>query len=121
MVVTLPWPPAVLNPNDRSHWSKKRKVAANYRTACAWIVKAEKPQQQPEGKLILELDFYPPDRRRRDDDNMIAAFKSGRDGIADALGVDDRRFLCRPRVMDEIGGMVKARIYPEALCAIGAV
>ena len=30
--------------------------------------------------------------RRRDDDNMVGSFKAYRDGIADALGVDDRRF-----------------------------
>lgn len=41
---------------------------------------------------------------------MIAAFKSGRDGIADALGIDDRRFVCHPYVKDQVGGMVKVRI-----------
>jgi crossover junction endodeoxyribonuclease RusA len=59
------------------------------------------------GRLHLWLDFYAPDKRRRDDDNMIASFKAGRDGIADALGVDDHRFICHTFVRDEIGGMVK--------------
>ncbi len=42
------------------------------------------------------IDFFPPNRARRDDDNAIAAFKAGRDGIADALKVDDARFQIVP-------------------------
>jgi hypothetical protein len=49
--------------------------------------------------LELSLNFYPRDRRKRDDDNLIASFKSGRDGIADALGVDDVNFLTTARLM----------------------
>jgi crossover junction endodeoxyribonuclease RusA len=33
--------------------------------------------------------FHPPDRRRWDLDNMLASVKSGLDGLADAIGVDD--------------------------------
>ncbi|KQM58771.1 hypothetical protein ASE65_10430 [Sphingomonas sp. Leaf16] len=40
----------------------------------------------------MTIRFVPPDHRRRDDDGMIGAFKHGRDGIADALGVDDHSF-----------------------------
>lgn len=45
------------------------------------------------GKMVLSIEFCPPDKRRRDDDNMLASFKSGRDGVADALGVDDNKFV----------------------------
>lgn len=38
------------------------------------------------------MDFLPPDRRRRDMDNLLASCKGLLDGIADALGVDDSRF-----------------------------
>jgi crossover junction endodeoxyribonuclease RusA len=62
-----------------------------------------------EGDIHLWIDFYPPDRRQRDDDNMIAAFKSGRDGLAQAFGVNDKRFRTHPYVKDQIGGMVKVR------------
>jgi crossover junction endodeoxyribonuclease RusA len=41
---------------------------------------------------------------------MLAAIKSGIDGIADALGVNDRRFVFKINRSDEIGGMVKVRI-----------
>lgn len=45
-----------------------------------------------EGGIALRFDFHPPDKRRRDLDNMLASIKAGVDGIADALGVDDQRF-----------------------------
>jgi len=59
-----------------------------------------------DGPLHLWLDFYPPCNRKHDDDNLTASFKAGRDGIADALGVDDNRFVCHTNVMGELGGKV---------------
>ena len=54
----------------------------------------------PEGKLYFWIDFFPPDRRPRDDDNLLSAFKPERDGIADALRIDDKRVVSRPFVQD---------------------
>lgn len=109
--VTLPWMPKDLSPNARVHWSKKSKAAKAYRAACSALCKEAKLiAPATEGRLHLWLDFYPPDHRSRDDDNLIASFKSGRDGIADALGIDDKRFICHPWVKLEIGGMVKVRV-----------
>ena len=56
------------------------------------------------GQLLVDLEFRPPARRRDgsrnpsvpDVDNCVAALKSGLDGIADALGVDDRVFRLQP-------------------------
>ena len=67
-------------------------------------------KKSAEGDLHLWIDFYPPDRRHRDDDNLTAAFKAGRDGIADALKVNDKRFRSHPYVKDVTGGLVKVRI-----------
>jgi len=66
----------------------------------------------PEGRALLAIEFLPPDRRKRDDDNMLAAFKAGRDGLADALGIDDNRFVTQLSVSDETvkGGAVRVRI-----------
>ena len=66
------------------------------------------------GDIHLWIDFCPPDRRHRDDDNIIAAFKAGRDGLADALGVDDKRFRIHSWVKSDPvrGGMVKIRLTP---------
>ena len=119
--VTLPWPSGALSPNARGHWSAKSKAAKAYRADCFNLTKqalhatmvtdaATVHMLSGIATLHLWLDFYPPDRRHRDDDNMIAAFKSGRDGLAEALGINDKRFVTHPKVMGEIGGMVKVRI-----------
>lgn len=88
-VISLPWPPKELSPNARRriHWRKAGPIAKQYRRAC-WALTL---QSQAVGKL-LSVTFNPPDRRRRDDDGMIGAFKAGRDGIADALRCDDHTF-----------------------------
>lgn len=114
IALTLPWPPKALSPNARTHWSVRSKAAKEYRQACFWSTKqllaAGGWQNMPEGKLHLWVEFFPPDRRHRDDDNMIASFKAGRDGVAEALGIDDRRFTMHPSVNDFVAGMVKVRI-----------
>jgi len=68
----------------------------------------------PDGPLSLVIEFAPPDRRSRDDDNLIASFKSGRDGIAEALGIDDARFHTKHSFSAPIkGGAVCVRIEPR--------
>jgi len=63
-----------------------------------------------DGPISFALMFYPPDKRKRDDDGLVAAFKAARDGIADALKVDDSRFVTTFSVAPVVGGMVKVKI-----------
>lgn len=113
MEVTLPWPPKELSPNQRLHWSKKAKAAKAYRRACYVLtLEAGLRGVDWEGDIHLWVDYFPPDRRARDQDNMIAASKTLFDGIADALGVNDKRFRLHPYVKDQIGGYVKVRFSP---------
>ena len=91
MKLILPWPPKELSPNARSHWSKKAKAAKIYRYACH-VITLSSGIKAPEGRVLLVLEFVPPSRRAFDDDNLVARFKAGRDGIADALGINDNRF-----------------------------
>lgn len=93
------WPPRALSPNARVHWSKRSSMAKKYRMHARAATKIH-VKAVPEGRLELRLAFYPPDLRRRDDDNLIAAFKAARDGIADALGIDDRMFVTVPSYCD---------------------
>lgn len=110
MMIVLPWPPSILSPNARSHWAARAKYAKAYRRAC-WVLTLEaKLPVMPDGRVYLALEFVPPDRRHRDRDNMLAAMKSGLDGIADALGVNDSRFDLTIRVADEIGGFVRVTL-----------
>jgi len=66
----------------------------------------------PSGRLLLSLEFLPPNRSRRDDDNLLAAFKAGRDGLADAMGIDDSLFVSQVRLSSEVypRGAVRASI-----------
>lgn len=111
--VTLPWPSSKLNPNARVHFREKAAQARTYREACHYLTLPEK-RHLPDGDLRLELTFYPPDKRARDRDNLLSSMKSGLDGVAQALGIDDSRF--EPVVVSvarQIGGMVKVRIVPR--------
>ena len=116
----LPWPDRALHPNARGHWSKRAKATKAAR-AGAHVLAIEAGWNRltlPPGRLHLWIDFYPPDRRKRDDDGLLASMKAARDGIADALGIDDARFVSHPYVRDEVrkGGEVLVRITggPEA-------
>lgn len=109
--LTMPWPPIELHPNSRPHWAVKSKKTKQYRETCAWQAIEQGATQWPhDGPISFHLVFYPPNRRLRDDDGLIAAFKAGRDGIADALKVDDHRFKTTFEVAPSIGGMVKVFI-----------
>jgi len=110
--LVLPWPPRELSPNARAHWRKAAPIKAAYRRACYVLAKQSGIVIDWEGDVHVWIDFLPPDRRARDDDNMISAFKAGRDGVADALGVNDKRFRIHPYVKDQVGGMVKLRFTP---------
>jgi crossover junction endodeoxyribonuclease RusA len=109
--VRLPWPPSCLTPNAkrRKHWSVYRGPAKKYREAC-WALTLE---AKAKGRLV-SVTFYPP-HRRFDDDSMIGAFKHGRDGIADALGVNDKHFRPSYIFADPVpGGLIEARIGEAA-------
>jgi crossover junction endodeoxyribonuclease RusA len=107
--LVLPWPYKALSPNARLHWRVTAPFKKMYRDACYVLTKQSGVKVDWDGDVHVWIDFYPPDRRHRDDDNLVAAFKSGRDGMADALGINDKRFRIHPSVKSEIGGMVKVR------------
>lgn len=116
----LPWPSKDLSPNARVHWSKKSQASRIARgTAYLEAIDAAwNLWTVPDGKLHLWITFHPPTKRLPDDDNMLARFKPWRDGIADALKIDDKRFVSHPYVSDKPvkGGEVRVRITggPEA-------
>lgn len=98
MRISFPWPDKELFPNARAHWAgKARRVRIS---RCAAFLKshlAVKTQYETDWLASDEIIPYgliiqPKDRRRRDEDNIIAALKSTLDGIAEGLGVNDSRF-----------------------------
>lgn len=112
--LTLPWPPAELSPNARhAHWASLARAKKRFRAACAWTARSQGAARLagPPEALAVHLRFVPPDRRRRDLDNCIAAMKSGLDGLADVLGVDDNRWtLSAELLVGQVGGMVKVEV-----------
>ena len=112
--LTLPWPPSALSPNTRQHWSALARAKKLYRTECAWQAKAQGAKRIEADKLHVSLIFVPPNRRAFDLDNMLARMKSGLDGLADVLGVDDSKWSLTISKADEIGGMVRVEVRVTA-------
>ncbi len=85
-IVSLPWPHPCLSPNSTKDRRGKTGIRRRYIQSC-WALTL--------GACInrdlthLDITFHPPDKRRRDLDNMLASIKYGLDGVAKALGVDD--------------------------------
>lgn len=113
--LTLPWPPADLSPNKPGHWARKAKAKKAYRTACKAISEASEGQGTslgPDDALGLVLRFYPPTKAVGDWDNYLARMKSGLDGVAEGLGVNDALFRPSVEVMPS-EGKEKARVEVE--------
>ena len=108
--LTLPWPPTILSPNSRVHWSKLARAKKAYRAACAWTAKEQGAQRIEAERLHLTITFVPPNRRAHDLDNCLARMKSGLDGLADVLGVDDKAWSLTISKSDEVGGMVRVEV-----------
>lgn len=102
MIITFPWPAKELNPNNRSHYQKKAKIKAVQRLECNIITKNTKHASR--GLTPLKITFHPPDKRRRDLDNLLSSCKGMLDGMAEAMDLDDRYF--RPITID-FGDIVK--------------
>lgn len=120
--LVLPWPSKDLSPNARVHFRVKAAATkAARQTALLLAYKAGwRALQLPEGRLHLWIDCYQaPGKKLPDDDNMIGRCKAYRDGIAQALGIDDKRFKSHPDVKDERrpGGQVVMRITGELAAA----
>ena len=92
MRVALPWPPSILKPNgSHGHWARKSTAAKRYKADCAILCRVALDKAEAD-RAHLTIRFCPPDARRRDLDNMLAAAKHGLDAVSDAIGMDDSRF-----------------------------
>ena len=116
--LVLGWPPSNLSPNARLHWAKLARAKKQYRNACFSVSKEQLKKFNTDNipeKLVLEMTFIPPDRRSYDRDNLVARMKSGIDGLADALKINDKRFNTVISTMDTdyLGGFVRIRILQE--------
>jgi hypothetical protein len=118
MRLELPWPDKALSPNARTHWTR-RAAAVKKARRLAYLTMLEAANHRAQetiegyaGRIHLWITFHPKTRRLPDDDNCLSMFKAYRDGIADALGIDDKRFVSHPFVSDKpmTGGLVVVRL-----------
>ena len=94
--ISLPWPAKELNPNSRSSWRRKAEAARDARNA-AYILALDtlspfwdtSGELNLDGDLQLTLVLHPPNKRRFDQDNIVAANKAQQDSVCQALGIDD--------------------------------
>lgn len=92
--VTLPFPPAILSghANGNGRWKKIAETKRFRTLAYDATQQAGALTVSASGDIRLHLHFVPPDRRG-DRLNYVNRCKGLVDGIADGLGVNDRRFL----------------------------
>lgn len=92
LTIRLPIPASQLSPNYRGHWTKISR-AKKQAKKIAYLRTLEALRQRATDTLPVfthyRLDFYFKTNRNRDDDNAKASCKAFRDGIAQALQVDD--------------------------------
>jgi crossover junction endodeoxyribonuclease RusA len=110
MTYQLPWPPTVLSPNRRVHWATLARAKRVYRKDCYWTAWAQGAVKLDAEALHLTITFYAPTRRDFDLDNALARIKSGLDGLADVLGVDDSRWSLTIRKGETTGGFVRVEV-----------
>jgi crossover junction endodeoxyribonuclease RusA len=79
--------PLNLNVHRRQHWSTKRADIRAWRDATCWLAKAA--GIPPCGRITVLLLYTPPDNRRRDPLNLVAALKPCEDGLVDAGVIPD--------------------------------
>lgn len=111
--LNMPWFPRVLSPNSRGHWSEVAKAKKSYRELWYFLTKeafARKPLPGTYAQVHLTIEFYPPTKHKQDLDNMLAAIKSGLDGLADALNVNDEQFTLTICKKPEIFGMIMVTV-----------
>lgn len=91
MTISLPFPPSILNPNRKGHWAVKALAAKKYKHDCIWLLRPH--YESIAGKFTFTFTFCPPDKRRRDTDNLVSASKWLQDSLSYITGVDDSKFI----------------------------
>ncbi len=100
--ITLAWPDKALSPNARKHWRTVRSTGGKASDDAFWATRSAmgaqvgpsftKIEHDGVSDIILRQIAHPPDQRHRDRDNLDSSLKKARDGIALALGVNDKFF-----------------------------
>ena len=99
--------------NKREHWGARARRAQTHRRAALLVPRVE-------WRFPVEITLTRLGGRPMDDDNLIAAFKALRDGIAARLGLDDADPRLRWRYEQEPNPHDSVRVILEEMEAIRA-
>lgn len=91
-MIELPFPPSSLSGHNTGHWRGKSGIVAKHREWAKNATKAAGIVPPAAGDIWIGVTFYPPNRRG-DRVNFPNRMKPYFDGIADALKVNDSRFV----------------------------
>ena len=86
VLVTLPLR-TVSGANIREHWAAKAKRAKLHRTTARFMLNLDKKWCAKQKSFAVRLTRIAP--KKLDSDNLAISNKAIRDGIADAIGIDD--------------------------------
>ena len=110
VTLTLPWPPSM-----NTYWRtfKGRMIISAkgraYREAVIEQVMLQGGLKGYQGKMVVEIEAYRPDKRKRDLDNLL---KAALDGCTHAGVWEDDSNIVDLRIYwaDTIGGMIKVHV-----------
>lgn len=115
MIIKLPFPAKELMPNQKNgkHWGATHAIKTSQRDTAFYLTMDQTGGRdffKGSDNIPISLLYLMPDNRHRDCDNMLAASKAMLDGVAQALGIDDKRF--KPVLIDwvlgekNVGGLI---------------
>lgn len=111
LTITLPWPAKELSPNARVHWAVRNKHRKAAREGAAWLALITLGRKKLAfARAAVTIEFSPPDRRKRDVDNMLASCKAMLDGVAEAIAIDDSNWFITMRRAEDFAGEVRLTI-----------
>lgn len=122
MKLTLPWPPSV------NHYYRRvgartliSREGRRYRKAVCALLGGGGPRKPPAGgRIALAMDAFPPDRRRRDLDNLLKATQDALEhaGVYADDGQIDRLAVARREPVR--GGRLDIRLdeFPLSRCPL---
>lgn len=88
--IEFKWPDKRNTPHAKGHWRTRAKGTKVDRYAAFVVAKAAKVRRDPFARI--KVSYAPPNDIRRDPHNMPSRCKAIIDGIASAMGCDDRNF-----------------------------
>ena len=116
ITIDLPWPSPVLAGHAEGHWRIKAKATKRARKL-AWGIARNNGIKTPMPDAELHFTYRPPSYRG-DAQNVPHMIKAYIDGIADAMGCDDKGFkvFYPPEFSEKTkGGAILCQIKPRTV------